>query len=104
MTEELFREAYQAAPDYPVSFPQLAMVFVARNRWTELSAFATHHLRTASFDPSAWLALGLASQRLGDAPKAATTIRPARARHFILSPCPPRASTNGASDSSLARA
>jgi GWxTD domain-containing protein len=70
--EELFREAYTESPDYPLSFPQLAMVFAARNRWTELSGFATHHLRSASVDPMGWLALGLASHRLGDAQKATT--------------------------------
>jgi GWxTD domain-containing protein len=67
MAEALFREAYMESPG-----SQLAMVFSAKNRWTELAAFATHHLRSANTDAMAWMGLGLASHRLGEDAKAAT--------------------------------
>jgi GWxTD domain-containing protein len=69
--EELFREAYAAAPANARAFRSVAMVLVERSRWVELRAFARAHLAKAPWDGLAWMSLGLALHRLNDGGAAA---------------------------------
>ena len=61
--EQLFREAFAASPGDARVFHQLAMVFAAKKRWTELATLSRDRLRRSPNDARALLALGVAMQR-----------------------------------------
>lgn len=62
----LFREAYDAWPSHPRAFRAVAMQLADHASWTELHDFASQHVRRIPWDPWGWMALGLATHRLGD--------------------------------------
>lgn len=68
--EGYFREALNAMPSYTRAYQQLAMLFADRARWSELAGLARTRVQAAPNDAWAWMTLGLASHRLGDATNA----------------------------------
>jgi len=84
--EELFKEAFHAQPSLERAYRQLAMLFVERNRWTELIDLARARIQAAPWDAWAWLTLGLGQHRTGHSLLAAAafdsglTILPAEER------------------------
>lgn len=64
--DALFREAYEAAPNHPRAFRQLAMLLAEKNRWSELSQVARDRVSRAPNDALAWMTLGLALHRGGE--------------------------------------
>lgn len=61
--EELFREAFEALPSYERAFRQMAMLLVARSRWSELQSVARRRVESAPWDAWAWMTLGLSLHR-----------------------------------------
>lgn len=64
--EQYFREAYNAMPFKLRTFRHLAMLFAERERWTELRTLARDQLNKDLTNSWAWMAMGLASHRMGD--------------------------------------
>ena len=64
--EALFNEASAADPSSSGVFRALAMVYAARNRWSELAALGRRRVRVAASDPWGWMALGLGAYKAGD--------------------------------------
>lgn len=71
MAEQFFREAFTAMPSYSRGFRQLAMLLAERARWPELAGISRMRTTVAPNDGWAWMSLGMASHRSGDAPNAA---------------------------------
>lgn len=69
--EQLFREAFEAAPTYLRAYRNLAMLLAERNRWPELGALADRRRALVPSDAWAWMTSALAAYRLGDRPRAA---------------------------------
>ncbi|MFN2400530.1 MAG: tetratricopeptide repeat protein, partial [Gemmatimonadaceae bacterium] len=65
-----FKEAVQADPEYPSAWRHLHMTLAASGQWDSLRTSAVKRLDVASHDHLAWLALGLAQHRLGNAVEA----------------------------------
>ncbi|MBX9928034.1 MAG: GWxTD domain-containing protein [Gemmatimonadaceae bacterium] len=59
-----YTTAVRAARDDPRAVGRLMRALAARDRWTELAATAQMRLTRAPWDAPAWMALGLARQRL----------------------------------------
>jgi GWxTD domain-containing protein len=78
--ENLFREAYVAAPDDPRTFRQMTMLLAERDRWPELRAFALDRIATHRADPWGWMSLGLALRRRGELASAEAVFDSALAR------------------------
>lgn len=68
---KLFAEAYAANPRNARAFQSMVMHMAERSKWSEVEAFARTHLEQIPWDPWAWVALGLATHRLGDSKTAA---------------------------------
>ena len=66
-----FEEALTLNPNNGMARRHLFMAFTSRSLWTELRDVAQRRLREAPWDAWSWLALGLASHRLNEAPRAA---------------------------------
>jgi GWxTD domain-containing protein len=69
--EKLFREAVESAPQHPRAFRALAMVLAERDRWQELREVTETQLSKIPWDPYAWMAMGLATYKLGETKLAA---------------------------------
>lgn len=70
MAEKYFREAFTTDPSYSRGYRQLAMLLAERDRWPELAGMARTRVEVAPSDGWAWMSLGLASHRSGDAANA----------------------------------
>jgi GWxTD domain-containing protein len=64
--ETLFTEAYNAVPEHPRAFRELAMLLATKQRWPELALLARERVERTPWDHTAWMALGLATHRRGD--------------------------------------
>lgn len=78
--EYLFREAYEAASDHRLTFRHYAALLADQQRWTQLAALARDKISKAPADAWAWMTLGLATHKLGDATMAAAAFDTALAR------------------------
>jgi GWxTD domain-containing protein len=63
--EQLFREAYGAAPDDPRTYRQLAVLLATEDRWSELVALSRERVTSRPADPWGWMTLGLGLRRQG---------------------------------------
>jgi GWxTD domain-containing protein len=71
LATDLFGEALAADPNHRAAQRHRFMALADKGLWSELRAAADHRLRQAPWDAQAWLARGLAANRLND-PRAAT--------------------------------
>jgi len=67
LAEQYFREAFTAMRSYSRGYRQLAMLLAERGRWPELAGLARMRVQVAPDDAWAWMTLGLAAHRSGDA-------------------------------------
>jgi len=65
--EQYFQEAFTTMRSYSRGYRQLAMLLAERARWPELAGHARMRVEVAPDDAWAWMSLGLAAHRSGDA-------------------------------------